>query len=155
MVQCNAVILMVCQFGNHMGLVRRNLTQTIFPYDTTYKWLQRMVLHLVLNTASYWSLSKYPFITFVALSLPKQIHCREVASVQIDIQSSNWSSFHMMPELQTTPTTSGWVKWLAEEVSIVPWLAWGWSLNKHILTYTCKQTKMNFKQNIMAEIATT
>ena len=83
-----------------------------------------MALYLVLNAASYWNLSKYPFITLVALSLPKQIHCREVASIQINIQSSNGGSFHMMPELQASSNASSWVEWLAEEVSIVPWLAW-------------------------------
>lgn len=121
-----------------MGLARTKITQTIFLYNTTCKWTQIMVLYLVLHAASYWNLSKIPFITFVALSLPKKIHWRKVPSVQIDIQSSNWSSFHMMPELQTSSTTRSWVKWLTEEVSVVPCLAWRRGLNKHILTYKCK-----------------
>ena len=82
-------------------------------------------LYLILNTASDGSLPKHPIISFIPLPLPKQIHGREVTGVNIDIQSANGCSFHMMPELQASTGAGGWIKWLADEIRIVTWLTWG------------------------------
>ena len=106
--------------------------------------LKAHCLYLVLYNASYWSLSKHPIISFIPLSLPKQRHWREVTGVNIDIQSANGCSFHMMPELQAYTGAVGWIKWLADEIRNITRLTWEWCLNEHIAA--CKM-KMGWIKN--------
>ena len=87
--------------------------------------LKARCLYLILFIASDGSLSKHPIISFISLPLPKQMHGREVTGVDIDIQSANGCSFHMMPELQTATRAVCWVKWLADEIRIVTRPTWG------------------------------
>ena len=82
-------------------------------------------LYLILYTAFYRSLSKHPIVSFISLPLPKQIHGRETTVVNIDIQSANGCSFHMMPEPQASTSAVGWIKWLADEIRNITRLTWG------------------------------